>query len=244
MFTEVRNHREQRGRVSTLGQLLGFKVAWLASSSWLRLSIGRTAHALPPAGPDVAVHRAIIVRVPSHVASSVAPALEVLRQHDPHHHYYSPDTMHVTVRKLGRFPSDDPGVADRLDELCRIAASHPSFDLTMWGLNISPTTVFAQIITHDQTFHSLRWHLGELAEQSVSESSSERLFDAAARNLAHTNVARFSGLVTNGFIKEVSRFRRTLFGRWTVREVELVRSDKLLSREGSQVIERIPLATS
>jgi 2'-5' RNA ligase len=74
----------------------------------------------------------------------VTPALEGLRQHDPHHHYYPPEAMHVTVRKLGRFPSDDPGVVARLAELRHIAASHPSFDLTMWGLNLSPTTVFAQ----------------------------------------------------------------------------------------------------
>ena len=81
-------------------------------------------------------------------------------------------------------------------------------------------------------------------DRSVYQSSSERLFDVSARNLAHVNVIRFSGLVTTGFIKEVARFRRIHFGRWTVREVELVRSDKLLSREGSHVIERIPLATS
>jgi 2'-5' RNA ligase len=174
----------------------------------------------------------------------VAPALERLRQHDPHHHYYPPDTMHVTIRKLGQSPFDDLGVAARLAELRHIAASHPSFDLTMWGLNLSPTTVFAQIIPHNQTFHSLRRQLGGMVGRSVYQSRSARVFDAAARNLAHANVARFSDLVTTGFIKETSRFRRTHFGRWTVREVELVRSDKLLSREGLHVIERIPLAPS
>ncbi len=152
--------------------------------------------------------------------------------------------MHVTIRKLGQFPSDDSGIAARLAELHHIAASHPSFDLTMWGLNLSPTTVFAQIITHDQTLHSLRRHLGGMANPSVHQSSSERIVDGVARNLTHANVVRFSEMVTRGFIKEVSRFRRACFGRWTVREVELVRSDKLLSREGLHVIERIPLATS
>jgi hypothetical protein len=83
-----------------------------------------------------------------------------------------------------------------------------------------------------------------MADQSVSQSSSEWLIDLAARNLAHVNVVRFSGGVTTKFVREVSHFRRIHLGRWTVREVELVRSDKLLSREGSHVIERIPLATS
>jgi 2'-5' RNA ligase len=174
----------------------------------------------------------------------VAPVLEGLRQRNPHHHYYPPETMHVTIRKLGQFPPDDLDVGARLAELRRTAALHPSFDLTVWGLNLSPTTVFAQIITHDQTFHSLRRHLGGMADRSVYQSSSERILDGVARNLTHANVVRFSDMVTRGFIKEVSRFRRACFGRWTVREVELVRSDKLLSREGLHVIERIPLATS
>jgi 2'-5' RNA ligase len=229
--------------ISTFGQRLSFQLVWFASSSWLRLSAGRTAYELPPSGPDVAVHQAAIIRVPSRVASSVVPVLERLRQHNAHHHYYPPETMHVTIGKLGQFASDDPGAATRLDKLRHIAALHPSFDLSMWGLNLSPSTVFAQVFPHDQTFHSLRWHLGGIAKRSVDQSSSERILDGVARNLAHTNVVRFSDPVTTGFIKEISRFRWTHFGRWTVREVELVRSDKLLSQEGVHLIEQIPLAT-
>ena len=228
--------------ISTFGLRLGFQLVWLASSSWLRLSAGRTAHELPPSGPDAAVHQAAIIRVPPCVASSVVPVLERLRQHNAHHHYYPPESMHVTIRKLGQFAPDDPGTAARLGELRRIAASHPSFDLTMWGLNLSPTTVFTQVFPHDQTFHSLRRHLGWIAKRNVDQSSSERIIDGAARNLAHANVVRFSGPVTTGFIKDISRFRWTHLGRWTVREVELVRSDKLLSQEGVHIIERIPLA--
>ena len=217
---------------------------WVASSSWLRLSAGRTAHALPPSGPDVAVHLAAIIRVPPRVASTVKPALDRLHQHSPHHHYYPPETMHVTVCKLGSFPSEDSDVAARLGELRRVVGSQPGFDLTMWGLNLSPTTIFAQVFPHDRTFHSLRGQLAGMADHSVSQSSSERLIDLAARNLAHVNVVRFSGGVTTEFVREASHFRWIHLGRWAVREVELVRSDKLLSREGSHVIERIPLATS
>ena len=152
--------------------------------------------------------------------------------------------MHVTVRKLGRFPSEDSDVAARLGELRRVVGSQLGFDLTLWGLNLSPATVFAQVFPHDRTFHSLRGQLGEMADHSVPQSSSERLINLAARNLAHANVVRFSGGVTTEFVREASHFRWIHLGRWAVREVELVRSDKLLSQEGTQVIERIPLATS
>jgi hypothetical protein len=48
--------------------------------------------------------------------------------------------------------------------------------------------------------------------------------------------------VTPNFLDEVSRSRQVRIGWWTVREVELVRTDRLLSREGTQVLKRIPLA--
>src|SRR5215212_11338552 len=83
--------------ISAFSQRLRFKFVWVTSSSWLRLSAGRTAHELPPSGPDVAVHLAAIIRVPPRVASFVTPALDRLHQHSPHHHYYPPETMHVTV---------------------------------------------------------------------------------------------------------------------------------------------------
>src|SRR3712207_6930827 len=40
------------------------------------------------------------------------------------------------------FTSDASDVAARLGELRRVVGSQPGFDLTMWGLNFSPTTVF------------------------------------------------------------------------------------------------------
>jgi 2'-5' RNA ligase len=224
--------------ISAFGQRLGFQLVWLACSSWLDLSAGRTTYVLPPSGADAAVHQAAIIRLPPSVASQVASILERLRERDPHHHYYPPKTMHVTIRKLGAFLPDDPG---RLVELRNIVASYPSFELTMRGLSLSPTTVFAQIMPHGQTFRSLSRHLG-IMDRNVYRSSSHRVREAVARTLAHVNVIRFSGPVTAGFVKEVSRFRGQHFGRWTVREVEFVRSDKLLSREGTQVLERTPLA--
>jgi hypothetical protein len=137
--------RLARGGVEALvfGQRAGFRLAWIASCSWLRVSAGRTNHELPPSGPDAAVHQAAIIRLPSSVASSVVPILERLRQNNADHYYYPPDTIHVTIRKLGRFVPHDPGAAARLGELRHIVGSHPGFDLSMWGLNLSPTTAFA-----------------------------------------------------------------------------------------------------
>jgi hypothetical protein len=56
------------------------------------------------------------------------------------------------------------------------------------------------------------------------------------------NLVRFSGRVTKDFLDEVSRSRLAWFERWRVSEVELIRTDTLISRESRQVLARIPLA--
>jgi 2'-5' RNA ligase len=221
---------------------LGFRLVWLASSASLRLTAGRTIHELPPSGPDAAVHQATIIRLPLSVAAALAPTLERLREQGSQHHYYPADTMHVTVLSMDQFLPDDLDAAVRLAELRAVISSYPSFDLAVHGLNVSPTTVFAQVIPQDRTLHSLRRNLRTIAKRSGSQAGREGVFGPIARNLVHANVVRFSGVVTEGFLDEISRRRRRQFGRWTVREVEFVQSDRLLSREGTQVVERIPLA--
>ncbi len=224
---------------------LGFRLLWLVGSTRLRFSRGtRTTPTLPPSGPGAAIYQTTVIRLPPNVAAGVAPALKRLREHGPQHYYYPADTMHVTVLTLGRFLPDGPDATDHLAELRSAIASYPSFDLSVCGLNVSPTTVFAQIIPHDRTLRALRRDLREIAKRSVPQIGDANIFGVVARDLlAHANVVRFSGRVTAEFLEELSRFRQAQFGRWTVREVEVVQTDKLLSREGTRIIERMPLAT-
>jgi 2'-5' RNA ligase len=218
---------------------LGFRLAWLLGSAQLRLSAGRILHSLPPSGHDEAWHYTVVVRPPPHVVLSVAPALERLREVGPHHHYYPPDSMHVTVGGVSRFLVDGSDAATRLAELRTLIGSYPNFDLTLRGLNVSPSTVFAQVIPHGGTLRALRTDLRMLGHPTNEASG---LGHCVRDLLPHINIARFSGRITADFLNEVSRSRRAWFGRWTVREVELIWSDTLLSREGRLVLERIPLA--
>ena len=226
-----------------LAERLSFQLLWILGTTQLRLSTGRATRTFPTSGPSAAIHHTAIVRLPLSVAAALSPALERLRQYSPQHYYYPSDTMHMTVYNLDGFLPNVANAADCIAELRAVIASHPPFDLTARGLNVSPTTVFAQIVPHDRTLRSLRRHLRGTTKRGVFQPGDVSLFGAAARAwLAHANVVRFSGRVTAEFLDELSHFRQTQFGRWTVREVELVQTDKLLSREGTQVIERIPLA--
>jgi len=219
---------------------LSFRLAWLISSAQLRLSRGRVLHYLPPMGPDSAwYHLAVVVRPPAQVVPSVMPALKRLREIDTHHYYYPPDSMHVTIGGVSQFLTDGLNAATRLAELRTLIGSYPGFDLTLRGLNVSPSTVFAQVIPHSGTLRALRTDLRMLGHPTNEASG---LGHFVRDLLPHMNIVRLSGRVTADFLNEVSRSRRVRFGRWTVREVELIWSDTLLSREGRLVLERIPLA--
>ena len=218
---------------------LSFRLAWLISSAQLRLCAGSALHSLPPSGPDAALHYIVVIRPPAHVVASVAPALERLHEIGSHHYYYPPDSMHVTVGGVSRFLSDGSNAAARHAELRAIIGSYPSFDLTLRGLNVSPFTVFAQVIPHGSTLRALRTDLRMLGRRAGGASG----FGTYVRDLLpHMNIVRFSGRVTADFLGEVSSSRQVWFGRWTVREVEVILTNTLLSREGRQVLERIPLA--
>ena len=224
-----------------VSESLAFRLAWLAGSGWLRLSAGRTIRSLPRSGPEAAFHYPVIVRLPPTVAASVVSGLERMRVLDPSHYYYPAESMHITLYSVSRFLSGGSDLADRVSKLRAVIGSYPSFDVALCGLNVSPTTVFAQVVPDGRTFGCLREGLKAL---NSGPSKMEGIGVILRDMLPHANVARFSGRVTADYLGEISRSRRECFGRWTVRKVELVRTDTLLSREGSQVLERIPLATA
>ena len=234
----VESLREVAGNAA-IYERLSFRLLWLMSSAHLRLRAASAIHSLPPSGPDVPLHGGVFIRPPAHVVRSVTPTLQRLREISPHHYYYPADSMHVTVGSVDRFLSDGSDAAARLAELRAIIGSYPHFDLTLHGLNVSPSTVFAQVIPHGRTLRALRTDLRMLGRRAGEASG---LGDYARDLLPHMNIVRFSGRVRADFIEEVSGSRRMWFGRWTVSEVELIRTDTLLSREGREVLERIPLA--
>jgi 2'-5' RNA ligase len=243
------------------------QVAWWAGWALLRASAGRRAFTLPPSGPAAAVHLTTVVRLPAEITAALAPALDRLRAVGPLHHYYPPAAMHLTVQNLdplgvngdhisglgvGRDTTTMPGVdgdpAPLLAEVRGLVGAHPPFQVAVRGLGAAPATVFALAFPDDPTLRSLRAELaGLLAGKRLGRvpSGTERRRlgrgSGSRRALGHANLVRFSGPVTAAFLSELARLRRQDFGCFAVGEVELVRTDRFLSPEGTTVLERIRL---
>jgi hypothetical protein len=135
--------------------------------------------------------------------------------------------MHVTVQNLDGLALPDG------EQPAAVVAAHPPFRLTVRGLGVAPGAVFALALPGDATLGSLRTGLG-----SLPAGRRPRI----GRGLGHVNLARFSGPVTTGLLAELARMGGQDFGSFTVEEVELVRTDRLLSPAGTTTLARIRLS--
>jgi len=212
-----------------------YRLAWEAGRARLRAGAGRGAFTLPASGPAAALHVTTVSRLPAEVVAALAPALDRLRADGPGHHYYPPGTVHLTVQNLDGLDLDgDPGAAARLAELRALVGAHAPFRAVVRGLGVSAGTVFAQVLPCDAALRTLRADLlGFLERHAVARRR--------PRPLGHANVVRFAGPVTAAFLAELAHQRHRDFGSWTVTEVELVRTDRYLSHEGTTVLARMAL---
>jgi 2'-5' RNA ligase len=171
----------------------------------------------------------VVARVPNEVAAPLAAAAAALGEGEADHHVYPAESIHLTVLAL----ADEAGAHEAVGA---IAARHRPFAIDAGGLNLSARTVFAELYPSGSGLAALRRALrAALAPLHPAVSQWVR------QRLAHASVARLGGPPDRRVIAEVERLRARDFGRFEVAEIELVRTDKILSAEGTIVLGRFPL---
>lgn len=206
-------------------------------------ALRRQHHALPPSGPAAAVHLTLVARLPQQASSGVDEVLSDLKRHDPSHHYYPADTIHVTIRNFDSMKDVDR--SQLLAQLRHCIGSLRPFSLKARGLGVSPNSVFVQLFREDGSLSDLRRKLSLITQDNPhtrKRATGSRPFrDLLFRRLAFANLIRFSGPVSLPFIREIARHRTTSFGSFCVEALELVQTDRLFSEAGTTTIDRMPL---
>jgi 2'-5' RNA ligase len=199
-----------------------YTVNWLLISRWLRLrgSIG----ALSPGSADIDRTRFLttFVRPPPPIAERIAEAGASLARVQPEHHVYPAGTIHLTILGL----ADRPGIEG---EIAATVARHRPFEVEIGGLNVSPSTVFAELYPRGSGLRALRRDL-----RSLDSGEHGPLARRVRRPLAHANLIRFTAPVGPRLLAEVRRLRGIEFGRFVVEELELAETDKVLSGAGTR----------
>jgi 2'-5' RNA ligase len=187
------------------------------------------ARELPPPGVR---YLTTILRVPPEIAAGLEPVLDRLRAVEPQHSYYAPEQLHVTLANLD-------GLREPLDRVERVVASAQPLRLATRGLGLSPGTALLRVEPLDGEFLRLRRELRALGDPAPGRRAA--LVRPLHGRIAVANVARFSGAVSGELLDELARLRRLDLGSWTATEVEIVRTDRLLSPEVTRVVARIAL---
>jgi hypothetical protein len=204
-----------------------FAANWLVMSRWLA-GPGRPRR-LEPLRLGEPRFVSCIARLPPEIAGRLEEVAEALGRIQPEHHRYPADEIHMTVLGL----ADSAGAEE---ELAAIVARHSPLMVEVGGLNVSSSTVFAELYPQGPGLLALRRDLRR-AESDEHGPVARWL----RRRLAHANVIRFGAPVDPRLLAGVGSLRRARFGRFRIDEVELVRTDKVLSGAGTRTLARFTL---
>ena len=193
------------------------RLALTALTATARLGLSRRRAPLPPIGEHV--HLTAVLRL----GATLVPEITTTNLH----YIYPPETVHVTVSNLDATNVD---VEEAIERLAARRLSAPTF--TVGGLGCSPDTLFLRCI-HDERFDRLRLAVEQTFELPPSGSPMSWLF----RRLSFANVVRFDG---PGEWQELRHSRAE--ARCTT--LEIVRTDRYLSLQGTTVIRAIPLQST
>ena len=215
-----------------------FRLVGLAARRRLRLrSSGRFGRDRGDLGTPA--YLTTVIRLPEHVTRGVLDALAPLSTSHPTHHHYPPEAIHLTVLGLGGHPLEGHGARTRV--ALALKGRRP-FEVRVRGLGLSPSTVFVKLYPRGPELSRMRRALRAMEPAAGGGPLAlRRPLAPLVRRLAFANVVRFAGPVDPALVTAVQRLDGHDFGAFWVREVELVRADKVLSPASTTVLERYPL---
>jgi 2'-5' RNA ligase len=169
------------------------------------------------------------IRLPAEIAERLADASSRLDRAQAGQYLYPPRSIHLTVLGLADVPAAEVEVE------AAVGRNRP-FAIEVRGLNLTRDTVFAELHPRGAGLRALRDDLR--AVESREHGSVSRWL---RRRIAHANLIRFAVPVDRRLVAEVGRLRATFFGEFEAREVELVRTDKVMSDAGTRTLARFAL---
>jgi hypothetical protein len=170
-----------------------------------------------------------VARLPVEIAGELAAVGSRLLGAPSPHYVYPPDSIHLTVLGLaGR-----PGLEAEVGEA---ATGHAPFGVEVGGLNLSGETIFAELYPVGRGLMELREGLRHLESHEHGPISRW-----VRRRIAHANLIRFRSPVERRLVAGVGSLRRESFGRFEVESLELVHTDKVMSKAGTRTLGRYQL---
>ena len=208
-----------------------FRILRILSSVRL-LTLGPSIDVEPAAGAPQLI--TTVVRLPEPLAQAIHDHLRTLFRHHPEHHIYPVSTIHISISGFTvRADFDLLIIENAVEE----ALSHTSpFSIELLGLSLSPSTVLIQALPHDDAIAGIRQRISFVL-QDKEPHLRPRSRPFPSQHIAFANVLRFLGPIdAPTLLRDVKRLKDHEFGRFKVQEIQLVRTDKFLSDQGTEIL--------
>jgi 2'-5' RNA ligase len=216
-----------RGRLEK--QTAVFEDFWRRFSAQVRNGEGKAD--FPSDSELKAQHHTTVVRLPKELAQRCAKLIQPLKEQFPDHYYYPAQDLHFTLLNLDALINANtaPAVdfAFIADSLKQTIAGLPPLTLQLKGLGLFPTTIFAQVYDTSGTIELYRTAIRETVRKSLSLDID---VEPLVKDIAFVNLGRFKHTPEKEIVETVEAHRRTEIGTFTVDAIELVTTDRLLSK--------------
>ena len=223
-----------------------FQTIWNRFSNELRITGGKID--LDVSTHNASVQRVLttVVRVCPEACSRISDTLKHISRDYPEHYYYPSSDLHFTILNCMPFlenpdrlePSDIQRIASLLDD---VFYSYKPFVVELKGLNLFPTTVFVQVFDLSGTIASMRHQIRQRLKNDAWHPQIESQQLLPKPIISYVNAIRFQYRVPREFVDVISQYRKAKLGFCQVQEVELVTTDKFLSKRNTVTWKRYTL---
>ena len=178
----------------------------------------------------VSPHLTSVVRVPAGLAQTLADATHALPGAAGHYLYPHGD-LHLTVLNVDA--ARQPRLAERVEAVAAALAPAAPFPVVLAGLGVSRWSVYARAYDPAGSLWRLR---AQVADATGSRPP------LPLRLLGFVNVLRFVRPEVGELLAGLAPMRRVPLGVFDVAAVEVVRTDRVLSAAGTEMLRRVVLA--
>lgn len=181
----------------------------------------------------------LLIRPPESIKNKIQSFLNELKKENPTQYYYPNSDIHITV--LSIISCYDGFRLNQINPEAYIAIIQENLvaiqdlEINFKGITTSNSTIMIQGFPTNDSLNSFR----NLLRKAFQNSSLEQSIDSRYTLFtAHISVCRFKKAINNTekLISLLEKYRKTDFGKFEVKEIELVYNDWYQKKEKTQII--------
>lgn len=184
-------------------------------------------------------HITTIIRLPKDIAEELVEQIKTISPNDYH---YPTSDMHLTLINLDKLLADQEHINwQYLSTLMTEEINNlPSLNFIVRGINIFPTTIFAEIYDKNGVLEAYREAILRAVRTYLSLDFDLSNYTALVPGVTFTNLIRFKNKPSPAIIDEIKNKRAMEFGAFKPDKFEIVKTNKLLSIDGTIIKSVIP----